>query len=559
MAASRTWATALVSLSFLAAACAPVGGGRSETGPARGPEDSRTLVVATHFEPTALVHRSLVVGPTGGTPAAGANFFHAGLSMEDDKKVFQPYLAETLPQLGTDSWKVFPEGQMETTWRLRPNLTWHDGAPVVADDFALSVQARITFRTGGTTGGGTTLARLVDQVIVADPRTLVVRWKEPYPLVGESDWQPLPHHVLGSSLLDLPIETFTNQPYWTSEFVGAGPYHLERWEPGAFIEGSAFPGYVHGRPKVGRVQIVFIADPNTVMANLLAGAVHLTTDNAFDFEQGMVLKRQSWPGSILLSVNGSPYAIVQYKSEYMNPRALLDTRVRQAMAHSIDKQAIVDAVLDGEPGIAHTIVPSDESYFPDLDRALTKYLLDLRRSEQLMLDAGFRKDGEGFFGQGGDRLSTQIQAERLFERLALILADSWKRAGIDAPIRLLSTAEARDNELNSIFPSLSITTGTGDNRDKFYSEHIATAEKRWVGGNRGGYADPEYDRLYTTFRTSLDVDERNRASVQALKLLSDQSAMFPLFYNFRAVAVAPGLTGPRASAAIMGVHEWHWK
>ena len=114
---------------------------------------------------------------------------------------------------------------------------------------------------------------------------------------GEIDWQPLPRHILGTPLQQLDAqEAFDTLTYWTTEFVGAGPYRLQRWEPGAFITGLAFPGYIGGQPRIGHVQLVWIADPNSTVANLQSGAVHLATDRSIAFEQATVLRRD-WASS----------------------------------------------------------------------------------------------------------------------------------------------------------------------------------------------------------------------------------------------------------------------
>jgi ABC-type transport system substrate-binding protein len=63
---------------------------------------------------------------------------------------------------------------------------------------------------------------------------------------------------------------------------------------------------------------------------------------------------------------------------------MLDLRVRQAIAHTVDKQALSDGVFDGQATIADTFVSPDMPYFAELDRALTKYPFDPRRAEQLM-------------------------------------------------------------------------------------------------------------------------------------------------------------------------------
>jgi peptide/nickel transport system substrate-binding protein len=547
-------------LVIIAAACSPRPS--SSTIPQPGdpePASGRTLVIAVRAEPPTLVEAGLDPIKTVSGFSAPTSLFHAGLTQEDEKLIPHPYLAKALPQLGTDTWKVFPDGRMETTWRLRPNLTWHDGAPLVADDFVLSIQGRIALKTAGASGkDGVTLARLIEEIHAPDARTVVVGWKTLFPGANETPWQPLPRHLLGSAFADLSApESVAHLPYWNAEFVGVGPYRLERWERGVFIEGTAFGGYVHGLPRIPRIQLVWISDKNTAVAQLLSGAIGLTADGTIGFEQAMVLQRE-WaaradPGTVVLSPDNIRFVLVQYRTEYTNPSALLDVRVRQAFAHAIDKQNLVDGMVDGQPAMAFTGLSPQAAYYPELDRVLTKYPYDLRRAEQLMTDAGFAKDREGFFAQHETRLSAEIRAttDGMGDREAPILADSWKRAGMETPLRMLTAAEGQNGELRSAFPAFSTvysTTLVGSIvTEKFPTKYMATAGNGWTGVNRSGYSHPEYDRLYDIVATTLDVTERNRARVQAEKLLSDQAAYFPLYYFYSVIAHAGDLVGPRSA------------
>lgn len=565
----RFGVSALAFLSMIVSACSPSGLGSSASPPSEESRRAieRTLVLTTSSQPVTLLGRGLNVAAVGSTPNLPPQLFHAALALYDDQSLPQPQLAETLPQLGTDSWKVFPDGRMETTWRLRPNLTWHDGAPLVADDVAFSIPVRVALKTPGDTGGAK-LGPLIDEVTAPDARTVVVRWSKPFPLAGESEWQPLPRHILGPFFEQMPPETFANLPYFSTEFVGAGPYRLGRWEPGAFIEGVAFPGYVNGKPKIERVNLVWISDSNTAVAQLLSGTVHLATDGVIAFEQATVLKRE-WAArgeaGFLLSVAAAiPSARTQFKTEYTNPTAILDVRVRQAIAHAIDKQAIVDGVLDGDPrSIADSLVLPHEPFFQEVDKVVTKYPLDLRRTEQLMAEAGFRKDDAGFYSQNGIRLNTSIQGVAgARERAALIVSDSWKNAGIEAPPRIISVAQSAGGELETTFPAFAIDIGTGTPLGRFNKDQIATAATRWSGGNKSGYSDPEYERLHPIFTGALDRNERNQAAVQMMKLLSDQAAVFPLYYNSQIVAHAGSLVGPRSGKdhqAAFKIEEWYWQ
>jgi len=187
---------------------------------------------------------------------------------------------------------VFPDGRMETTYHLRPGISWHDGEPFSAEDFAFAWRVYSAPELGQA--ASSPLNRMED-VSAADPRTLIIRWKQPYPDI-ELAWDafpPLPRHILEGSFQQLPSGGFPSQPYWTREYVGLGPYRLERWEPGAFLEAAAFDGHVLGRAKIERIKIQFIPDGNTALASLLSGQIDVAADSVFQFSQSLLIK-QDW-------------------------------------------------------------------------------------------------------------------------------------------------------------------------------------------------------------------------------------------------------------------------
>src|SRR5207245_2828594 len=104
-------------------------------------------------------------------------FAVAGLVAEDSVGARFPQLAEALPSTETGTWRVLPDGTMETTWRLREGACWHDGHPLTSDDLVFTagvVQERdYTFLRE-------TVFDLVEAVDPLDARSFVVRWKEPF-------------------------------------------------------------------------------------------------------------------------------------------------------------------------------------------------------------------------------------------------------------------------------------------------------------------------------------------------------------------------------------------
>src|SRR5204863_8260924 len=141
-------------------------------------------------------------------------------------------------------------------------------------------------------------------IVASDARTLTFRWKGPDRQAGEQLYQPLPSHILGPEFERGDPDAFANRPYWTTEYVHLGPYRLQRWEPGAFIEASAFAQHALGTPRIERVRLRWVPDPNAAVANLLAGEAQFAADGSVPFDAALTLKR-TWDasnaGKILLS------------------------------------------------------------------------------------------------------------------------------------------------------------------------------------------------------------------------------------------------------------------
>lgn len=206
---------------------------------------------------------------------------NAGLARGDDLETLRPQLAEGVPSLSNGLWKVFPDGRMETTWKIRAGAEWHDGTPFTVDDLLFTasvVQDRelevLIDRS----------YQAIDRVEAADSRTVTVKWKRPYIQADEmftpNRAMPIPKHILARSYAE-EKERFLEQPFWTEEFIGTGPFKLRQFIRGSHLVVEANDRYVLGRPKIDEIVVKFIPDQNTLIANVLAGAVDLTMSRGF--------------------------------------------------------------------------------------------------------------------------------------------------------------------------------------------------------------------------------------------------------------------------------------
>jgi peptide/nickel transport system substrate-binding protein len=506
----------------------------------------------------------------GGT-AATLRMFNGGFTVTDDQGNVHPELAE-LPELNTDTWRVLPDGQMRTTHRLKTGLTWHDGRPLAAEDFVFAKRVNANGNSGAR---GSPAERLMDQVEAPDAATVVITWRSAYAGANRlaiADFVPLPRHILEQPFTELEqnpgeAEAFRNLPYWKAEYVGTGPFRLVHWEPGVSFEGEAFAGFARGRPQIERVSHRVMAD-DAIMTELLAGTLDM---GQLNFEHYALLTDwvRTGKGSLILAPGNIQPNWIQLKPEYVGHAALLDVRVRRALAHSLDRQAINEGVFDGQGIMIETLVPPSASLFPEVERTIFRYPYDPRISEQLMGEAGFTKDRDTFFADAsGARfvLDFERNMESDRERMQLIMMDTWQRAGFEVRPAVIPAGASQEHR--ATFPGLQ---GTGSvTESSFHSGQIATAQNRWSGSNNGGFSNAEYDRLFDAFHATLDPTERTRHFIEMQRVFTEHLPMFITHFALNTWAVGAHLDGVKSEAKAIGdltpgteryfnIHEWHWK
>lgn len=237
------------------------------------------------------------------------------------------------------------------------------------------------------------------------------------------------------------------------------------------------------------------------------------------------------------------------------------------MAHGIDKPAILDAIYSGRGSIAETSLSRKERYYADLERAISRYPFDVRATEQSMNDAGYTKDREGFFVDSrGERFRPDFQVLTNVdsERVQLVVADGWRKAGIDVQTNVLPHELVRDNEVRQTYTGMS-RPGSGGVSERsqlpfMTSAQIGRAANRWRGSNRGGWSNPEYDRLFDLYNSTLERGERTRIVIQMMKILSDELPLYPLYYNVYVLAAVADLEGPDSGVPdqtdYWNIHRW---
>lgn len=560
----------LVAVLIVSGCTAPPPASRVGQSPsARASDAPKTLTIAVSGEPV-----NLVIGlGVGGTSVGGSNEIglavHQWLAIYDDRGAILPMLAAELPSRERGTWVVRPDGTMQTTVRLRSGVTWHDGTPMQAQDVVLGWRIASDPEVPNSK---TVLLRQIDQIDTRDPLTLVIEWKSPYPFAGElaeEELVPLPVHLLGAAYEAEPREQFLQLPYWTRGFVGVGPYAVSEWEPGSHIMLTAYDGYYRGKPKIDRIVVRFILDPNTAMANLLSGAVDAVLPGTVELGQANLVKRE-WEAmgrkpSFFFMAETWRHVFVQFRNP--RPRELLDVRVRRGLLHAIDRAAIVETVLEGHAPIAHSSIPPDDPKWEWVQDAVIRYEYDTRQALQLLSQAGWSPGSDGEMAdRTGERVTLSISTTQSAQgqQMMTIVGNYWRTLGFNVELSTLNPAESRDRRLRASFPGFWLAgrsvSWDGQLR-RVYGPECPTEANRWSGTSLGCYQNQEMDRIIDRIAVEIDRGEQRRLWRELARIQSEELPVLPLFFNVVVSLFRDGITGVRGftkpnTKATWNAAEW---
>jgi peptide/nickel transport system substrate-binding protein len=556
----------LIGVTLLLGACASPApsaesGGSSPVGSAPAARTTKTLQVGTLGEPQG----GMIFGGGGNMAQQIRWIFHVGLTNYDDHGALQPLLAQKIPSLADGDWQIAPDGTMAVTWKLKPNLTWHDGTPFTADDYAFGIQVA----KDPTLGLATDPLPMVQGATATDASTLVIHWSKPYFDANVSIPQAfaaLPKHILGDVYAQGDAQGFLNNPYWSTAFVGVGPFKLTQWMPGADSQGVAFEGFALGRPKIDRVVVRYFRDAQALVAAMLAGDVDYVGPSTLKMDD-LKPVQDTWGGSggtVIASIT----AVVEPRLQFRDPTVPWagDVRVRQALIELIDRQTLADTFEPWpEGGVADVFVAKTDPVFQMLqERGYPRYPYDPQHAAQLLADAGWRKGADGvvqnaagqhFRVDANDAANSQINIQ-----YGLSVQDQWRKGGLDSENVVAPGASTNQNEIKANINGMWIMADPLLPTYTIYkASQIPTAQNKWIGSNITAYNNPEFERLNDAYSATLDLGQRQSVRADLLRFMADQLFFLPLFYAVGSSASAHRsvVRGPTGVTPSQQIGAWN--
>ncbi|MBI4213962.1 MAG: hypothetical protein HY534_06590 [Chloroflexi bacterium] len=554
-------------------ACGPA---QAPGGPAAGPDTGaspqapKTLVVVVQRELQtwdAQITGEIGAGSAGGESQVQATL-HDGLTRTMATGLNELFLAAERPDDTKGTWVVNPDGTMDMTWKIRQDARWHDGTPVTSADWVFAFTVR---RDREAARGTLTIAqRLITSVSAPDPYTFVTHWRAAS-IEGIEGEDPLPKHILEPVYLQDKSAIPTHR-YFTTEFVGTGPFKLARWEPGSHMELERFDDYYKGPARIGRLLWRFVPDPNTMAANILAEAVDVVLPQGIGVDVAVEIRdrwrREGTGHQVLLETREGVESLeIMHDPVYARPvNGMTQAGVRQALLQAINRPELKEAMVGDLSDVALTFYhPTDKNYQFVKD-VVPRYAFpyDVRRAQELLTGAGWAKGPDGILVHqpSGERFdyNVQIRAGSGPLKQASIIQDYWKVVGVALDIEVLTQATQNDNQYIGTKPGASMITASGGNYygRRLHSQAIPIESNRWTGNNRGRFNNPVVDDILDRLPITINEGERGALHRQLLDLTMGAVFYHPFYWDVRPTLMLKGVTGPRLLNQTSTMNIWEW-
>lgn len=397
-----------------------------------------------------------------------------------------------------ESFKWVDDRTLEFT--LRQGVTFHNGDAFTADDVVYTLNH---FSDPAT---GVAMPNTVDWIASAEKTgeyTVVLHLKAPFPTALD---------YLESSMPIYPAAYYqkAGSAGFAQKPVGTGPYMVSAIDPGRGYTLKAFPGFVEKgtrhKPAIGTISVRSIPDVNTQIAELFSGTVDFIWQVPEDQTQKIAAQGK-------YTVTSAPTVRFGYVSMDVSGRTgfepFKDKRVREAVYHAIDRQAIRDAFFTQEASLTNAIC-NPLQFGCDQDVAV--YDFDPEKSKELLKEAGYEKGFSVDFYAYRDRQAAEAMVQ--------MLAD----VGITANMNYIKYATLAEKVLKNEVPMSFMTWGSGSVLDV-----SASTSKFFDGSAIDDVKDAGLTETLKAADTTTDSARRKELYSKALNQVADEAYWVPLW------------------------------
>ena len=482
-----------------------------------------------------------------------SRIFYEPLAGWDADGNLVPMLAAEIPDL--ENGGLGRDG-MSVTWKLKPNVRWHDGRPVTADDLVFTWEYASDPATAAVTIGSYKDAK-VEKI---DPLTVRVLFAKPTPYWANAfvGWRGMiiPRHLFepfkGDKSRDAPANL---KP------VGTGPYRFVSFNPGDLVTGELNRDYhVANRPHFDTIEVKGGGDAVSAARAVLQTGEYDFAWNIQVEDEILQLLEKAGKGRVEIDRGGNMEHIqlnstdpwTEVDGERSSAKAkhplLSDPAVRQALTVLVDRASVQEHIY-GRTGI----LTGNFLNYPERYRSnTTKWEFNIEKANQLLEAGGWKRGPDGIRAREGRKLrlvyQTSINAPR--QKTQAVVKQACQKAGIEVELKSItasvyfSSDVANPDTYAKFYCDLQMYNVLMNEPDpeffmnQFVSWEIASKENKWQGRNITRWQSEEYGKLHKAAEAEVDPVKRAALFIQMNDMVIKNVVVIPVAWRPRVSAVS---------------------
>lgn len=496
-----------------------VGGAAAQDAtPSPSPEVKRTLTIGT----TEDIRTTNPLRSLTGIESWTFSLMYSGMLWYDrDDLTAIPGLVE--------EWTQSEDG-LTWTFTFRDGLTWSDGEPLTADDFAFTANFLIEHDKDIVSWNQNTDFPFHDSITAIDDRT--VEWKTMRPTFapGKPEYYlVLPEHVWGGFSGE-EANKFKNFP----NPVVSGPFVLTEREQAQFWRLEPNPNWWGEQPNVDEIVFRLFNTHEAIVQAMKRGTVDFAEtipSPLFDSLQGSSGAIETHRGAATSFANLN-FNLLETQKSTGHP-ALLDVNVRRAIEHAIDKERLIDRVLRGYATPGSTVVGPAYPFWQYVPTEEELIEFNPSEADRLLDEAGYEDtDGDGVreMPGGGDPLELRMNvvSSDADAIKSAVFVESWlKDIGIEVKTQSMNNASVLEQYYAGDFDMYWYGWGTSPDPDFLLSTFTTDECGFW---SDTCWSNPEYDALYEEQKSAFVPEERRVIVHQLQQMIYNQVPEIVMWY-----------------------------
>lgn len=425
-------------------------------------------------------------------------------------------------------WEISEDGK-EILFTLRPNVKFHNGDTMTAEDVAFSLERAIASNLTSNVSAMMQKAEVIDDSHVK--------------LILKDSFGPALECVSATGLAivskraikELGEDGFRKAP------IGTGPFKFVEWKGGEKIVMTRFDDYWRGKPSIKDLTFLIMTDKSTAAIALQNNEIDILYDPAFTDKA----KLQALPNVTYSSLDS---AALYYMISFNNQKGVFSNhKLREAVAYAINREDIVEGALEGDgSAVSCPIAPTCIGYDPNYEF----YPQDLEKAKALMNEAGY---------PNGLNVTIKLNQSSLYTKPAEILQAQLRKIGINLEFELMERATYLSEiyeDMNYDITLYMFSTIYNDPDYIFYGRLYSGS----IGNtNYANYKNLEADKLILEARSSTDPEMRLSIYKQLSDIVKRDIPFIPLMTSSSSIAFNSKLEGVVPSAnSLFYVCDYSW-